>query len=125
MRKRARIVDEWVTRKIRLIILILALLTVGQMAYFSYQSRTDSDNRNKVTQCQVDYNRAVSAAVKARAIYSQQDRDSLVAFVREVATAKTRAQSRASLEKYLRTQDEIDRNRQSHPIPDPPAGKCS
>lgn len=118
MRRRARIVDNWLARHVGPIVLILALLGGIQLVYFSYKNR-------QVTSCQANYNLAVSKAIRERAKYADQDRQSLVTFVREVSAAKSRAESRASLVKYLQTQDEIDVARKQHPIPNLPAGRCS
>lgn len=122
--RRAR-ASNWLTNRLGAIVLVLALLTVGQLTWFSYDNRQKASDDRKITECQSRYNRAVSVAIQQRSQYSDEDRESLVTFIRKVSTAKTREQSRDALNEYLRRQDEITDARQRHPIPKLPAGECT
>lgn len=117
MRHRAR-VDDWIINRIGVTILALALLSVGILAWTSY------DNRTK-TGCQVEYNQAVSTAIRERSKYADEDRKNLVEFIRKISLAKTREASRDALNEYLQRQDDISRARTQHPVPSLPPGECS
>lgn len=122
--RRAR-ASNWLTDRLGAVVLVLALLTVGQLTWFSYDNRQQVNHDRQITECQSAYNRAVSIAIQQRSQYSDEDRDSLVTFIREISTAKTREASRDALSKYLKRQDEITDARQRHPIPKLPAGECT
>lgn len=105
-------------RYIGWIVMILALLSVFQLAYFSW------DNRSR-TQCQTRYNVALADALRIRAQYAEQDRRNNVEFVRARGEAKTPEAARKALSEYLATQESIERARQENPIPELPPGRCS
>lgn len=121
--RRAR-ASNWLSDRLGLAVMVLALLTVVQLAWFSYDNRQQVNHDRKVTECQSKYNGAVSHSIQQRSQYSDEDRESLVTFIREISSAKTREQSRDALNEYLQRQDEITDARKRHPIPKLPAGEC-
>lgn len=118
MRKRARMVNNWTTGHAGVVLIILALASAFQLAYFSWDNRQRSN-------CQTQYNTTMAATLQERSRYSDQDRESLVTFVRRISEAKTRQESREALSDYLATQERIDRDRKSNPLPKLPEGHCS
>ena len=121
--RRAR-VDHWLTDRIGAVILALALLTALYLAYNSYQDRQDASEDRRRADCQSNYNQAVSVSIRERSKYADEDRESLVTFIRKVSTAKTREESRDALSEYLKRQDEISDARKRHPVPALPPGRC-
>jgi hypothetical protein len=122
---RARKINDVLTEKAGLVILVLALFSTIQMAAFSRQNRQDSAKHNRQTECQSEYNNRVSQVLRIRAEYGDEDRATLVKFIREIAIAQNRSESRKALSDYLKKQDQIDQARAAHPIPVLPAGSCS
>lgn len=118
MRKRARLVNAWTTNHAGVVLIILALVSAFQLSYFSYHNR-------QVSSCQSRYNIAMAETLQTRSHYADQDRESLVTFIHRVSEAKSRTESRDALNDYLSTQERIDRERRSNPLPKLPPGKCS
>lgn len=110
-------VNSKVTKNAGWVLIILALVSAFQLAYFSWDNRQRSN-------CQVKYNSAMAEALQRRSQYADQDRESLVEFVRKVSQANTREKSRDALRNYLTTQERIDRERQANPLPHLPEGRC-
>lgn len=97
--------------------MVLALVSLLQIGWFSYKSR-------QISNCQTAYNFNVAQVVDLRSQFADRDRNSLTSFIRTVAQAKTREESKAALDKYLATQDELEKQRDEHPIPKLPPGRC-
>lgn len=111
-------VNRAVTDHAGVVLIILALVSAFQLAYFSWQNRQN-------TNCQTRYNIALANNLQVRSEYTDRDRASLVTFIRRISEAKTREESRASLNDYLAEQNAIETERAKHPIPKLPPGKCS
>lgn len=113
MGTKARIRANW----IRWAVLILALASAAQLAWFSHRN-------GEITSCQVEYNRALAKALDERSEIATDDRESMTLLVRTVFTSRTRTDSVGALQTYLATQDELEKQRTKNPLPKLPPGNC-
>lgn len=110
---RARIRHNWLSWAV----LILALASAIQLAWFSRENV-------KITSCQTRYNQALAQALRERSQIATDDRTNMTRLVRTITTGKTREERTGALRTYLSTQERLDADRNSQPLPNLPPGKC-
>lgn len=100
-----------------IVLLVLALLSVGQGVYFTYQNR-------QITSCQADYNQQFAAQLAARSEISESDRESLAELF-DTWLTKDPKNARQALEDYIKTKERNDEQRKKHPLPElPTTAQC-
>lgn len=97
-------------RIVGIIIIVLALMTVGSTAYYNHEQR-------EITRCQAQYNDQFAQQIKERNKISESDRENLTALVKAVVNSKSREESHKALENYLKTMEKNDEERKEHPLP--------
>lgn len=97
-------------RVVGIIIIVLALMTVGSTAYYSHEQR-------EITRCQAQYNDRFAQQIEERNRIAESDRKNLTELVKAVVNSKSREESHKALEKYLEIMEKNDEDRQDHPLP--------
>lgn len=100
-------------RIVGVIILLLALMTLGSTVYYNYVQRA-------TTRCQAQFNEKFIEQLNARNRIADNDRESLSNLVKAVTNARSREDSHKALENYLRTKEKNDAERREHPLPSLP-----
>lgn len=98
-------------RGLYIVLVIVAILTILQGAYFSYRSREEA-------RCQTRINEKFLAVLKDRSDTNEADRKNISTMVEKVVNAKTREDTRQALDRYLAEKQRIDAQRKNLPYPD-------
>ena len=97
-------------RIVGIVVLVLAMTTVGSTAYYNHEQR-------QITECQAEFNSQFIDQLRERNTISESDRESLAKLVKSVTNSTSREESRKALEDYLKTKDKNDAERREHPYP--------
>lgn len=91
------------------IVIILAVFTVAQGAYYAY-------DRNEITQCQARYNADFANVVAKRAQWADEDKQAELKLFRDLLSAKPGTGGKI-LQQYLDATTRTDKLRQENPLP--------
>lgn len=101
---------EWTQRGIGLVLVLVAVVSV-LLVY----ARTEELRR--LTACQADYNEAFKQANNEHTEAAKQDRAAIRVFLQALAATRDQQARTDAYQTYLRSLDEADARRSSHPIP--------
>jgi hypothetical protein len=93
-----------------IVLIIVAVLTLGQTAYVSVKSRDEA-------RCQTRINEKFLAVLQDRSATNDADRENVSRMVSDVVNAKSRAETRRALDRYLAEKHRIDAQRRNLPYP--------
>jgi hypothetical protein len=97
------------SRLLGFIVVILAVFTVLQGSYFTYENK-------KQAQCQAQYNSDFAAVVRKRAQWADEDKQAELKLFRDLLGAKPGTGAKI-LQDYLETTSRTDKLRQENPLP--------
>jgi hypothetical protein len=103
-----------------LVLILFALASIAQAAWFSAREHRASAREQRVAACQAAVNRDLIVQLKARTQIGVEDRLALVNLVKAVVNSTSRKQTSDALEAFLLAEDEADRQRGAHPLPEIP-----
>jgi hypothetical protein len=103
---------------------VLALATVGQGYYFNRQQTSDSEQNQRVTECQAMYNQDFATALELRSRWGAEDRAGLNIMLATVLAGETPAVRRQALVDYLAAVKANDAKRAAAPLPDLANRRC-
>lgn len=92
-------------------VVVIALITVAQTAWFSYEQRQEAA-------CQTQINRQFLDVIKERSETNESDRENVAKMVEDIVKAKSGKETRKALDRYLTTKQQIDAKRERLPYPD-------
>lgn len=96
---------------VAIVVLVLALVTVFQSAYFSWEQR-------RGTECLAQYNEDFAIAAQQRTAWADEDRAALKEFMKTYRRSGPEEEKDAAWEALVSTYDQNDKNREATPYPD-------
>lgn len=107
-------------RRERVLGLGMAVLGVA----VAYNGHQDTKQGDEFQRCITEQVQALTTAMDARANLNEAESAATRRVILTVARSESRSEFRASLEDYVRVQDEIEKQRRDNPVPAFPDGKC-
>lgn len=99
------------------VVVVLAVVTVAQGSYFTYESSKTAQKNTERTECQAQFNKDFAAVLVKRAQWADDDKKALNKLLRDLLAVTKPGQSGQILVTYLATTDRTDKLRAETPLP--------
>lgn len=106
-------------RWIGVVLLLLALATVGQTYYFNTQQQAQVQRNRQVLACQSQFNRDFAQALDQRSMWAAEDRAEFIVLINKILSGAGPAVSRKALIDYVTAIQANEKKRQATPLYNP------